>query len=96
MEVRSSNDIWFERCDIKSISLLPNILSKQKAHKNGLYETWQIREGFITEGTTSNAFIVDNEDNIRTHPKSSYILGGVTREFVISLAKECKYKVNFK
>ena len=70
-----------------------NILSKQKAHLSGLYETWQIKDKFVTEGTTSNAFIVDKEDNIRTHPKSPNILGGVTREIVISLAKKCKYKV---
>jgi len=93
VEVITSKDIRWGRCDIKSISLLPNILSKQKAHQSGLYETWQIKDEFVTEGTTSNAFIVDKEDNIRTHPKSPEILGGVTREVVISLAKRCKYKV---
>ena len=93
VEVITSKDIRWGRCDIKSISLLPNILSKQKAHQSGLYETWQIKNKFVTEGTTSNAFIVDKEDNIRTHPKSAEILGGVTREVVISLAKRCKYKV---
>ncbi len=93
VKVITSKDIRWGRCDIKSISLLPNILSKQKAHLSGLYETWQIKDKFVTEGTTSNAFIVDKEDNIRTHPKSPNILGGVTREIVISLAKKCKYKV---
>lgn len=93
VEVRTSKDMRWGRCDIKSISLLPNILSKQKAHLNGLYETWQIKDKLVTEGTTSNAFIVDEEDNIRTHPKSPNILGGVTREVVITLAKKCKYKV---
>jgi len=93
VEVITSKDIRWGRCDIKSISLLPNILSKQKAHLSGLYETWQIKDKFVTEGTTSNAFIVDKEDNIRTHPKSPEILGGVTREVVISLAKRCRYKV---
>lgn len=93
VEVITSKDIRWGRCDIKSISLLPNILSKQKAHQSGLYETWQIKDKFVTEGTTSNAFIVDKEDNIRTHPKSPEILGGVTREVVISLAKRCRYKV---
>jgi len=93
VEVRTSKDMRWGRCDIKSISLLPNILSKQEAHLNGLYETWQIKDKLVTEGTTSNAFIVDKDDNIRTHPKSFNILGGVTREVVITLAKNCRYKV---
>ena len=93
VEVRTSKDMRWGRCDIKSISLLPNILSKQEAHLNGLYETWQIKDKLVTEGTTSNAFIVDKDDSIRTHPKSFNILGGVTREVVITLAKNCRYKV---
>ena len=93
VEVRTDLDIRWDRCDIKSISLLPNVLAKQQAHETGFYETWQIRKSKITEGSTSNAFIVDRENRILTHPKSPYILSGVTRETVIEVARNNNYKV---
>ena len=75
------------RCDVKSISLLPNLLEKQKAYEKGFFEIWQIRNKFITEGSTSNAFIIDKHGNVITHPKNNLILGGVTRDVVIEIAK---------
>ena len=67
------------RCDIKSISLLPNVLEKQKASNKGFYEIWQSRNNKITEGSTSNAFIIDSKNVILTHPANNLILGGVTK-----------------
>ncbi len=93
IKVRTSQDLRWKRCDIKSISLLPNILEKQLANNTGFYETWQVKNKFITEGTTSNAFIVDKNKAIRTHPKSNLILGGVTRDIIIQIAKQNKIKV---
>ena len=90
VEVGISDDIRWLRCDLKSISLLPNLLEKQKAYDRGLYEIWQKRDSLITEGSTSNAFIVNSNDTILTHPKNNLILGGVTRDCVVSLAKKNK------
>ena len=83
------------RCDIKSISLLPNVLDKQSGFEQGFFEVWQVRNNLITEGTTSNAFIVKNE-RIFTHPKNNFILGGVTRDCVVKIAKENKIDIQEK
>ena len=93
VKVGVSEDIRWMRCDIKSISLLPNLLEKQKAFEKGYFEIWQIRDKFITEGSTSNAFIIDNSGNVITHPKNNLILGGVTRDTIIEIAKENNLKV---
>ncbi len=83
------------RCDIKSISLLPNVLDKQSGFEQGFFEVWQVRNNLITEGTTSNAFIVKNK-RIFTHPKNNFILGGVTRDCVVKIAKENKIDIQEK
>ena len=93
VEIGLTNDLRWSRCDIKSISLLPNVLEKQKAFENGFYEYWQIRDNLITEGSTSNAFIVNKNNKIRTHPSNNFILGGVTRDSVIEIAKKSKFSV---
>ena len=87
VSVGISEDIRWLRCDIKSISLLPNLLEKQKASNRGFYEIWQSRNNQITEGSTSNAFIINTKNVIFTHPANNLILGGVTRDCVISIAK---------
>ena len=87
VSVGISEDIRWLRCDIKSISLLPNLLEKQKASNRGFYEIWQSRNNQITEGSTSNAFIINTKNVILTHPANNLILGGVTRDCVISIAK---------
>ncbi len=87
VKVGISEDLRWLRCDIKSISLLPNLLEKQKASKKGFYEIWQSRNNQITEGSTSNAFIIDSKNVIMTHPANNLILGGVTRDCVINIAK---------
>ena len=63
VNVMLTDDLRWKRCDIKSISLLPNVLEKQNAHENGMYESWQRRNNLITEGSTSNAFIVNSKDD---------------------------------
>jgi len=88
-----TKDQRWMRCDIKSISLLANVLDKQKGFEKGFFEVWQLRKNLITEGTTSNAFIVDKKSHIYTHPKNNYILGGVTRDCVVEIALKNKFKV---
>ena len=93
VKVRLTEDLRWKRCDIKSISLLPNVLEKQNAFEEGMYESWQKRNNLITEGSTSNAFIVNSDGFIQTHPANNFILGGVTRDTLIEIAKKNKIKV---
>ena len=93
VKVRLTEDLRWKRCDIKSISLLPNVLEKQNAFEEGMYESWQKRKNLITEGATSNAFIVNRNGFIQTHPANNFILGGVTRDTLIEIAKKNKIKI---
>ena len=93
VKVNLTSDKRWSRCDIKSISLLPNVLEKQNASENGYYESWQIRNNYITEGSTSNAFIINKKNEIQTHPTNNFILGGVTRDSVIEVAKRLDLKI---
>jgi D-alanine transaminase len=70
------------RCDIKSLNLLGNVLGKQKAKEAGCYEALQIRDNMVTEGTSSNFFIVKDEI-LWTYPTCNLILKGVTRTRVM-------------
>ena len=88
VEVISIPDIRWKRCDIKSVSLLPNILGKQLAHRAGAFEAWQINEkGFVTEGTSTNAWIVDAEGRLCTPPIDGQILNGITRRRILKFAE---------
>jgi len=77
-------DIRWTRRDIKSVSLLPNVLAKQEAKENGAYEAFQVDEdGMVTEGSSTNAWIVSKEGKIVTRPTSNSILAGITRASLI-------------
>jgi D-alanine transaminase len=81
-------DLRWGRCDIKSISLLPNVLARQSAAAAGCREAWLIdHAGMVTEGSASNAYIVDPAGRLITHPLSERILGGVTRSVILELAR---------
>lgn len=81
-------DIRWTRRDIKSVSLLPNVLAKQEAKEKGAYEAFQIDEdGMVTEGSSTNAWIVTQEGKVVTRPTSNSILAGITRA---SLLRELK------
>jgi D-alanine transaminase len=88
VDVVTAPDLRWLKCEIKSISLLPNVLAKQAAKEQGAYEAWLLRDGeVVTEASASNAYIVDAAGVLRTHPLSSLILGGVTRSVVLELAR---------
>jgi len=71
------------------VSLLPNVLAKQKALDAGAYEAWMFDpDGFVTEGTSTNAWILDREGRLITRPLSNNILGGITRQTMLRLARE--------
>lgn len=82
-------DIRWARRDIKSISLLPNVLGKQAAAAAQVYEAWMYDDdGFITEGTSSNAWIITAEGRLVTRPAGHDILRGITRQEILELARE--------
>ncbi len=94
VKVISVPDIRWSRRDIKSVSLLPNCLAKQTAKENNAYEAWQVEsDGHVTEGSSTNAWIVDQNGTLITHPVEDAILNGITRRRLIELAKSKGLKV---
>ncbi|WP_375207983.1 D-amino-acid transaminase [Hyphococcus sp.] len=91
--VISQPDIRWGRVDIKTVGLLPNALAKQAAAEAGAAEALLVRDGVVTECSSSNAWIVDEAGAIITHPKTNRILGGITRQTAIACAEELQIKV---
>ncbi len=81
----SAEDNRWGRCDIKAISLLPNILLRQLAVDAGVNETILFRDGILTEGTATNVFAVEN-GVILAPPKDHHMLPGITYDLVLELA----------
>jgi len=82
-------DIRWQRVDIKSVALLPNVLAKQAARDQGAREAWLTDpQGRVTEGASSNAWIVSRDGKLVTHPLGSDILAGVTRSVVLDAIKQ--------
>ena len=92
--VRSMPDIRWERCDIKTVALLPNVLAKQAARESGAYEAWLIDgEGQITEDASTNAWIVTPEGELITRQTDNGILAGITRQTLKALASKLQLKL---
>ena len=87
-------DERWARCDIKTTQLLPNLLAKTMARRAGAYEAWLVdREGLITEGSSTTAWIVDDQQRIATRPLSNAILPGVTRRVILEIARDAQISV---
>ncbi|MGY3606110.1 MULTISPECIES: D-amino-acid transaminase [unclassified Bradyrhizobium] len=86
-------DIRWERRDIKSVALLAQVLAKQAAAEAGAGEAWMIQDGKVTEGGSSSAFILTQDDVIVTRQNGSEILPGCTRKAVVALAEERQLRV---
>ena len=83
------------RCDIKTVGLLPNALAKQAARERGAVEAWFVDElGFVTEGASSNAWIVDADGALRTRDTNANILRGVTRHTLMDVLRDEGLKVD--
>ncbi len=94
IHVITHRDLRWARKDIKSIALLPNILAKQAAVEAKVQETWLVNdEGFVTEGSSTNSYIITDKGVIVTHPANENILGGITRQTVLRLARAHGLKV---
>lgn len=85
-------DIRWQNCHIKAITLLPNSLLKQQAQDAGAQEALLIRDGYLTEGSASNAYAVI-DGKIYTAPKDEKVLPGITRDLVLELAKKANITV---
>ena len=92
LKVMICEDLRWQRCDIKSTSLLGNILSMNNARTNGCDEVIMQKNNILTEGGASNVFFA-NEDTVFTPALSNNILAGITRELLIDEIKQCGIKV---
>jgi D-alanine transaminase len=86
-------DIRWARRDIKSVALLAQVLAKQAAAERGAGEAWMIEDGLVTEGGSSSAFILTQDDVLVTRHNGSEILPGCTRKAVVKLAQERQLRV---
>jgi D-alanine transaminase len=86
-------DIRWARRDIKSVALLAQVLAKQAAAERGAGEAWMIEDGLVTEGGSSSAFILTQDDVLVTRQNGSEILPGCTRKAVVKLAEERQLRV---
>lgn len=93
ISVITSDDIRWHRVDIKSLNLLPAVLTNQKAKDLNFNDAIFVRDGFVTEGTFANVFIVDKNDTVITRNADNFILQGITRNRIIDLAKKRNLKV---
>ena len=94
VSVITAEEIRWNRCDIKSIALLPNVLAKQKAVEGGAFEAvWVTKEGIVHEGAASNIFVV-RDGGVSTPPKGEKILSGITREVVLQCAQDLDLPVS--
>ncbi|MEO8651902.1 MAG: D-amino-acid transaminase [Hyphomicrobiaceae bacterium] len=86
--VVSTPDIRWARCDIKTVMLLPATLAKQRARESGANDAWFVDDdGFVTEGGSANAWILDREGRLITRALDQSILPGITRSVLLDLLK---------
>ena len=94
LEIITRNDLRWQRKDIKTTQLLYATLIKTEAHKLGADDAWLIDDdGFVNEGTSNNAYIIDNNNNIITRNLSNKLLPGITRKTLIEVAKNLKLSI---
>lgn len=90
----SQPDIRWGRCDVKSTSLLPNILAKQAAREAGAFEAVMVdKEGYVTEGSSTNIWMVTKDGTLVTRSTDDNILSGITRRSIMNVAYELQMKV---
>lgn len=93
LKVISVEDKRWGRCDIKTTQLLYSSLAKVEARKQGADDAWLVRDGYVMEGTSNNAFIVTKGGAIVTRPLSSDILPGITRATLMLYSEKTGTKI---
>lgn len=86
-------DQRWARCDLKTTGLLPAVLAKQEAKAAGAFEALFVRDGEVTEGGSTNMYMVDAAGRIITHPVSARILPGIARDTLLDLARAAQMEV---
>jgi len=95
LKIITIEDLRWQRKDIKTTQLLFASLAKTEAHEKGADDAWLIDEDkYINEGTSNNAYIIDNDNNIITRNLSNKLLPGITRQTILEVAKKLKLTVN--
>ena len=95
VKVITAPDNRWGRCDIKTVGLLPNAMAKTAARAEGAFEAWLYdKDGLVTEGASTNAWIVDEAGRLRTRDTTANILRGVTRLTLIDIAREAQIPVD--
>ena len=92
VKIVTTPDLRWARRDIKTVMLLPPCLGKEEAYQKGAAEAWMVEDGYVTEGTSSNAYIVKG-NKIITRPISNAILHGCTRRALFRMAKEHQVEI---
>ncbi len=93
MKVISVPDMRWARRDIKTVQLLAPSMCKMMAKKYNKDDAWMVQDGFVTEGTSNNAYIITKDNVLVTRNLSNDILAGVTRRSILKYAKEAKVKI---
>ena len=93
MKVISVPDMRWARRDIKTVQLLAPSMCKMMAKKSNKDDAWMVQDGFVTEGTSNNAYIITKDNVLVTRNLSNDILAGVTRRSILKYAKEAKGKI---
>ena len=92
IKVMTLDDMRWKRCDIKTTQLLYASMAKTEATEKGFDDAWMIRQGYITEGSSSNAWIIKGKI-IMTRHSDNLILSGITRDAIFKCAKDLGYEV---
>ena len=93
IKVVSIDDLRWQRRDIKTVQLLYPSMAKMMAKEQGKDDAWMVEDGFVTEGTSNNAYIVTKAGTIVTRQLSNSILHGITRASVLKLAEEAQMTI---
>jgi len=93
LKVMALDDIRWGRRDIKTVQLLAPSMAKMAAKADGKDDAWLVEDGFVTEGTSNNAYIVTREGTIVTRDLSHSILHGITRAAVLRMAREAQMRI---
>jgi D-alanine transaminase len=92
IKVMTLDDMRWKRCDIKTTQLLYASMAKTEATEKGFDDAWMLREGYVTEGSSSNAWIIKGKI-IMTRQSDNLILTGITRDAIFKCAKDLGYEV---
>ena len=95
IKVMTLDDMRWKRCDIKTTQLLYASMAKTEATEKGFDDAWMLREGYVTEGSSSNAWIIKGKI-IMTRQSDNLILSGITRNVIFKCAKDLGYEVMTK